>query len=591
MLLNYYYFNLSFEFKAYFILPIIKILEQCISYLAPFLALLVLYYSYFFLFFNNNLNYYYNLNFTSQNISTSNLLDFSFNWEYTTTLNTIWLLPEFVLISFILYLISCYIFFKLKYTNITHNLILFVSDVTVKFISLLSVLLFVLTWSAFSTNKYLFYKSYILINFFALATKLFVVILFFFLLYFIKLWYLKNQKNILEVYILLLGSLFFIFFLISSVNLFLSYVCLEGLTLQSYVLAIFNFSKISIEVVLKYFLLGSLASAIMLFGISLLYGIFGTLNFIALKDHFIHLFLIDNINISQSTIFTSKICILLIFFGLFFKLGVFPLHIWVPSVYFNSPNPVLVFFAVIIKFIFSIFILRLAFLLFSNFLHFFTFFFILVSIGSIIIGALGAFKELKIKKFIAYTSINQAGFILLGLCCNSGFGFLYSIYYLFIYIILVLGFLNFLFNTQEYYNQRSVIYFSDLKKYYKNNSIICLLFSTYILSFAGLPPFAGFFGKLYLYLALAKSKLFLLLFFVLWINIISLYYYIKILKIIWFENLLNFDNKHTNYRFTAILPLQFLFFLTSSFNIFFIFFADFYEVFVKNYFFSMIFTS
>lgn len=149
-----------------------------------------------------------------------------------------------------------------------------------------------------------------------------------------------------------------------------------------------------------------------------------------------------------------------------------------------------------------------------------------------LIGALGAFKELKIKYFISYTSINQAGFILLGLCCNSIAGFIYSIYYLIIYIIILLGFLNFVFNIQQSYSQHSLIYFSDLKFFYKNNSIITFFFSFYVLSFAGLPPFSGFFGKLHLYGALIHSKLFFLLLFSLCINLISLYYYVKILKII-----------------------------------------------------------
>jgi NADH:ubiquinone oxidoreductase subunit 2 (subunit N) len=147
-----------------------------------------------------------------------------------------------------------------------------------------------------------------------------------------------------------------------------------------------------------------------------------------------------------------------------------------------------------------------------------------------IVGALGAFKELKIRSFISYTSINQAGFILLGLCCQTELGIFYALYYLFIYILTTFGFLALLLNLFKSQIKTNLIYFNDLKHFCKSNTTMSLILSIFVLSFAGLPPFAGFFAKLYIYFALAKAKLFILLLLVLFLNIISLYYYVRILK-------------------------------------------------------------
>ena len=232
-------------------------------------------------------------------------------------------------------------------------------------------------------------------------------------------------------------------------------------------------------------------------------------------------------------------------------------------------------------------IIRIFYNVFDSFLTFLKIFFLISALGSMFIGALGAFKELKIKNFISYTSINQAGFILLGLCCQTELGIFYSIYYLFIYIIITIGFLGLILNMRQYLTGQSPRYFKDLKHLCKDKPITALIISAFVLSFAGLPPFAGFFGKLYIYLAIAKAKLLTLLLLTLFLNIISLYYYVRIIKSLWFENLLDFDKKILQYRLTSILGIRFLIFITSIFNIFFIFFSNSYISLIKTFFLNM----
>ena len=507
--------------------------------------------------------------------------------EYINTLFDIWLLPEFFLSLIILYYIFIYIYLIFKQKYLKSLDFYFITSLLLKFCCYLLIVLFNILYILLKFNLCIFYLNFFMINIFSIIIKIIITLIFLYILYIVRFWYFQYQKYIIEIYFLLLSSLFFSYILLSSINLMLAYIAIEGLSLQVYALAILNFTTISIEIILKYFLLGSLASAILLYGISLLYGLYGSLNFFILKNSFFKIYLLD-------FFFNSNLCkisIFLIFFGLLFKLGLYPLHFWVPSVYSNSPNIVIFFLNTIIKLVLFIFTFNLFIVIFFYFLYSLKLYFIISCIGSMLIGAVGACKELKIKNFISYTSINQIGFLMIGLICYSELSIYYCLYYLFIYLILTIGFLNIIFNIQQAFTHQPVIYFNDLKFFYKKNIIFSFIFSTYILSFAGLPPFCGFFGKLNIYFSIMNSKMFLLLFIIMFLNLISLYYYIKILKIIWFENLINFDNKYLPYRIKKSKLINFTIFLTSIFNIFFLLIIDIYDSFILKLFFSMMLTS
>ena len=330
--------------------------------------------------------------------------------EYISNFFDIWILPEFFVSIIIIYYIYIYIY---KYQTKLFKIIrfFFLSSLLFKLCCYVLIILINILYILIKNNIFIFYFNFFSINIFTIIIKIIITFIFLYILYLVKFWYFQNQKYIIEIYFLLLGSLFFSFILISSTNLMLSYISIEGLSLQIYALSILNFSTVSIEIVLKYFLLGSIASGIILYGISLLYGIYSSLNFFILKNYFLKIYLLD-------FFFNSNICkisILFIFFGLLFKLGLFPLHFWVPSIYSNSPNIVIFFFSTVIKLVLFIFLLNLFFITFFHFLYSLKLFFIISCIGSMLIGALGAFKELKIKNFISYTSINQIGFLLIGL--------------------------------------------------------------------------------------------------------------------------------------------------------------------------------
>lgn len=508
-------------------------------------------------------------------------------WEYRFSLLNIWLLPEYLILILLIALISYITFLRINFSKFTHK------DITLISINILRALYFITFFVLLCAIASLYYKKKVfirgilLINFFTLIIKVCILIFFIFIIYSLKSWYLQTRRNVLEIYILLLGILFFSFFLISSTNLFFTFLALEGIANQSYTLAAFSFTKISIIIALKYFLLGTIISGIFLYGLSFLYGTCSSLHYSTVAHYFNLQNIPPDVNLTNISII-SKMAVIFIAFSLLFKLGAYPLHIWVPSVYKNSPNPITILFATLIKFIISILIFYIFYRVFYIFLTFLEPLFLFSALGSMIMGAYGASKEFEIKNFIGYTSINQAGFILLGLCCHNDLGLFYSLYYLFIYIILTSGFLGIILNLQQAGTKNSPCYFKDLKYLCKTDPILTLILSAFLLSFAGLPPFAGFFAKLHLYFAIAKSKMLILLLIVLFLNLISLYYYVRVIKFFWFENLLDFTKESLQYRLSWVLGINVLAVLSTMFNTFFIFFIKIYEFFITILFWSML---
>lgn len=179
-----------------------------------------------------------------------------------------------------------------------------------------------------------------------------------------------------------------------------------------------------------------------------------------------------------------------------------------------------------------LFFIRIVFNLLFNILFFFQPIFIFVSIGSMLIGALGAIKQVRIKRFIAYTSINQVGFIFLGIASCNLSGLTASIIYLVLYSIMSLSFFALLLNTEHMITKKSMIYLSDLYCFcfynFENSQHIVLV----LLSMAGLPPLGGFIGKLLLYFSIMEARLDFVIVTSLFISIISVYYYLSFVRYI-----------------------------------------------------------
>jgi NADH-quinone oxidoreductase subunit N len=327
--------------------------------------------------------------------------------------------------------------------------------------------------------------------------------------------WLKEHKHLLEFYILLLSTLLGMFFMISSGNLLIFYLGLELSTIPLAALANFDLEKRkSSEAAMKMIISSAFSSALMLFGISLLYGVTGTLFFneIALLIHG-----------GPMEIFIF----ILILGGFSFKMSVVPFHLWTADVYEGAPVAVTAYLSVISKSAILFIFMSVLFTVFRNLEPQWYFMIFLLSVLTILIGNLFAIRQNNMKRFLAFSSIAQVGFILIGLSGVSKMGMAAVIYFLLIYLfsnIAAFGVISLVSATTGKENV------SDFKGFYKTNPFLSWMLAIALFSLAGVPPTAGFFGKFFLIMAGAERGNYVWIIFAALNMIISFYYYLRIVK-------------------------------------------------------------
>lgn len=312
-----------------------------------------------------------------------------------------------------------------------------------------------------------------------------------------------------------------------SANDFLGlYMALEMSSLCQYVLASFlrDNSK-STEAGLKYFVLGALASGMILFGTTLVYGFAGTTNFEVLSNLF-----------ANMTTPASKGVILglvLVIIGLCFKVSAVPFHMWTPDVYEGAPTPVTAFFATAPKVAAMALFTRLLMGPFAHLAHQWQQIIIFVAVASLIIGSLGAIQQSNIKRLLAYSSIGHVGFMLVGLAAADAAGVQSILIYLALYIIMSAGmFACVLLMKREGEYVENI---SDLSGLSQTSPLLAILISLYMFSMAGIPPLNGFFGKMYVLVAASSAGLTWLAAIAVITSVISGYYYIRVVKVMYFD--------------------------------------------------------
>lgn len=321
------------------------------------------------------------------------------------------------------------------------------------------------------------------------------------------------------------------FLITSSYDFFGVYLAIEGLSLTLYTMAaMLHQGVVATEAAIKYFALGALSTGIMLFGISILYTLVGSLDFLEVQ-----LFFLTNEDILISMFKEAKIALLCIMFGFFFKLGGFPCHVWVADVYEGVWTPVTAFFAIVVKATLILLFYRVFYSVFFSFLFFFQKLFVCVAIGSILIGSLGALRQLRLKRFLAYASISQVGLFFLGAASCSFNSLVVIGLALVVYLLMSIIFFAVLLNTEHVYTKRGLVYLSDLYYMPKYNSQNSKYMTLTLLSMGGLPPLGGFISKLLVYAVALEAHLEEAVFFCMLINVISTYYYLNIVRHIWFE--------------------------------------------------------
>lgn len=366
--------------------------------------------------------------------------------------------------------------------------------------------------------------------------------------------------KIFELPILILLAVLGMFVMMSANNFLTLYMGIELQSLCLYVLAASgkNDSKSS-EAGLKYFVLGSLASGIMLFGISLIYGFTGTVNFTKLYELYTNKFILV-----QHLPIGVLVGIILLIIGILFKMAAAPFHMWSPDIYEGSPTFITAFFAIVPKVAMILLFLRLFEYPLSGIQYSLNKIFILVSILSMFIGSIAAIRQSNIKRLLAYSSISHIGFILIGFAAfESMDAFNAIITYIIIYSIMNIGAFSFLFLIES--NKGFAENIEDLAGLAKNSPMLALGFSLILFSMVGIPPFAGFFAKFYIFTSALDQKLYSLVILGVISSIISAFYCLRMVKTMYFDEGV-VELKDCN-KFIAIIAM-----IASIINVFFFFF-------------------
>jgi len=372
----------------------------------------------------------------------------------------------------------------------------------------------------------------------------------------------SSSEHLVMIFTVLIGS----FFMTMTVNLILIYLGIELVSIASYIITALNINKQRAEAGLKYLIYGAVASALMLYGMSWLYGLTGTLQLDSISFY---------AGLSDVSPLTLGIALILTLTGFLFKLGAFPLHVWSPDVYEAAPTPVVSLFSVVPKLAALTIIWRVTSFL-SPYWDWATTLAV-IAIASMFVGNLSALWQTNAKRMLAYSSIAHAGFLLLGIVCQSETGNEAFMFYALTYALMNLGAFALVQFFEMQTGTSNMKDWRGLGKFYSFHGILLLVA---MIALTGLPPTVGFNAKLYVFSALWESyqidgqNLLLWLFILgLFNTVISLFYYLKLPYFMFVKEnetstLSHNKNSHVGLTIVGtllIIPLLLLFFRSDWF--------------------------
>lgn len=333
--------------------------------------------------------------------------------------------------------------------------------------------------------------------------------------------WLKTHKHVAEFYMLLLSTILGMFFMISGGNLLMFYLGLELSTIPLAAAANFDLTKRqSSEAAMKLIISSAFSSGLLLFGMSMLYGTTGTLIFselpLALNGSDLQLF-----------------AFILLLAGFAFKISVVPFHLWTADVYEGAPVAVTSFLSVISKGAILFVFVSVLYTVFKPLATAWYNMLFLLSVLTIIIGNLFALRQENIKRFLAFSSIAQVGFILIGITGSSEMGSTSVIYFVLIYIFSNLAAFGVVSLVSALTGKENI---SDYKAFYKTNPVLSWILTIALFSLAGVPPTAGFFGKFFLLMAGASKGNWTLIVIAALNMVISFYYYLRVVKAMFMDS-------------------------------------------------------
>ena len=352
---------------------------------------------------------------------------------------------------------------------------------------------------------------------------------------------LDNKLGKFEYPIIILLSILGMFFMVSSNDIILFYLGLELQSLSLYILASMDRDNLkSSESGIKYFVLSALSSGLLLYGCSLLYGFTGSTNFDLIADQLNK----DNTGAVFAMVF--------ILVGLAFKVSAVPFHMWTPDVYEGAPTAITSYFAVVPKVAGFAVLIKFMLIPFSNILAEWQTIIIFMSIASMILGSVAAIGQKNIKRLLAYSSIGHIGYALAGVATGVVSGYESAIIYIAIYVIMNIGAFSCLYLLKKDGEYKENI--SDLSGISKKHPILAISFLLILFSLAGIPPLGGFFAKFYVFTAVLEQQMYALAIIGLLTTVISAFYYLKIIKTIYFDDsLITFDPTKNFFAQASIL--------------------------------------
>jgi len=330
------------------------------------------------------------------------------------------------------------------------------------------------------------------------------------------------SRHIFEYAILVLLSTLGMMVLISAGDLIALYLGLELMSLALYVVAASNRDNAkSTEAGLKYFVLGALSSGMLLYGASLVYGFTGTVSFAGIAA----VAKTGDVGIVFGLVFLLA--------GLCFKVSAVPFHMWTPDVYEGAPTPVTAFFASAPKVAALAVFTRVTLTAFPGIVSQWQQIVVFVAIASMVLGSFAAIGQKNIKRLMAYSSIGHMGFALVGLAAGTVEGAQGVLVYISIYVAMTLGSFAIIIAMKR--KGQSLENISDFAGLSRTNPTLAFFFAMLLFSLAGVPPLAGFFAKWYVFVAAIKAGLFTLSVVGVLSSVIGAYYYLQIVKVMYFD--------------------------------------------------------
>ncbi|MGF1631093.1 MAG: NADH-quinone oxidoreductase subunit NuoN [Kiloniellaceae bacterium] len=346
-----------------------------------------------------------------------------------------------------------------------------------------------------------------------------------------------------EYPVLILFATLGMLLMISANDMMALYLGLELQSLSLYVVAAFRRDHLrSSEAGLKYFVLGALSSGMLLYGISMIYGFAGTTSFVGLAAQFSGGGAVP-IGLIVGIVFLAA--------GLAFKISAVPFHMWTPDVYEGAPTPVTAFFATAPKVAAMALIIRVMIGPFGDLVDQWQQIIWFISVASMVLGALAAISQTNIKRLMAYSSIGHIGYALIGLAAGTEQGVNGILLYMTIYIVMNLG----TFACILCMRQKDVMVerIEDLKGLSKTNPAMALALGIFMFSMAGIPPLVGFFGKFYVFLAAIEAGLYVLAVVGVLSSVVGAYYYLRIVKLMYFDDPIESFDRPIGREMTVIL--------------------------------------